>query len=190
LIYFGRTYTATVSGSRTLRERCVNCSHTFEYDVTCVSTGYGRSPYFLINEGVAAGAKKHATANLDRALDNPVAPVHCPYCGIFQPSMVRMLRMGYGKHFDPNKHAHERIGVPPEDTFHAAYKAFDAAAEADTLESYAKFRETWPEYRWPDIRIKELTPRSQKLFSRSFLFWLMWSAIILFFIACFAIAYW
>jgi predicted RNA-binding Zn-ribbon protein involved in translation (DUF1610 family) len=100
--YLYRTYTATVSGSRTWRVKCVGCSHVFQYEITRVVQGGGHSPFFLNNRVAAADAQERAKAKLQRALDEAVEPFYCPKCGIYQPDMVRVLRERYGKRCEPN----------------------------------------------------------------------------------------
>ena len=78
-----------------------------------------------------------ARADLARELNEAIEPTHCPVCGIFQPDMVRLLRKQYGKQYDPNKYASERIAVPIMD-------ALRAANAENTVESFTKFMETWP----------------------------------------------
>jgi hypothetical protein len=137
ILYFYRTYTATASGSVRRRERCVGCSHIFEYVITREVEGGGHSAFFLNNAGGAASAQMRARANLNRALSEAIEPVHCPACGIFQPDMVQVLRQRYGKRYEPNKYASERIAVPMA-------TAWRLAREADSVEAYTKFMEVWP----------------------------------------------
>ena len=139
-MYFYRTYTTTVSGSRTRRDKCVGCSCVFEYVIQREAAGGGHSGFFLNNAGAAANAKMRAQANLERALNEAIEPVHCPACGIFQPDMVQVLRERRGKQHEPNKYASERIAVP-------AWDAWQAALAANTVESYARFIEVWPTFR-------------------------------------------
>jgi hypothetical protein len=149
-LYFYATHTATASGSRMRRERCTGCSTVFEYRITRQVEGGGHSPFFLNSAGAAASAKMRAHANLNRALDE-VEPVHCPACGIFQPDMVQVLRQRYGKRYEPNKYASERIAVP-------VATAWGLACEADSVEAYTKFMEVWP-----DTNSQHRTLRSDQL---------------------------
>jgi hypothetical protein len=181
MLYFWRSYTSVVSGSTTRRERCVGCSYLFAYEITCEAAGGGHSPFFLNNAGAAAKAEIRARANLDRALNEAIEPVHCPACGIFQPHMVRLLRERRGSRYEPNKYASERIAAPVAD-------AGRAACAANTVESYTKFMEVWPTFSWhAERQIKELKypPLLRKLVSG--LFWLVWGALVLFVIGIIAI---
>jgi hypothetical protein len=182
ILYFWRSYTATVSGSTTRRERCVGCSRVFEYEITREATGGGHSAFFLNNAGAAASAKMRARATLNRALNEAIEPVHCPTCGIFQPDMERVLRERRGKRYEPNKYASERIAVPVAD-------AWRAACAANTMESYTKFMEVWPTFSWhAEERIKELKypPHLRKLASG--LYWVVWGAVVLFIVVIFAMS--
>ncbi|MGA8958582.1 MAG: hypothetical protein WB475_00075 [Pseudolabrys sp.] len=176
MFYFGRSYTATRSGSTTREEKCVGCSRVFEYTITRTVEGASASFYFLNNAKAAASAEREAHFALNRAL-NEGEPVHCPDCGIYQPDMVRVLREQFGRHFDPNKYASERIAIP-------VAKAWVAALTADTKDSYIKFKEVWPTYSWymearPKKEIK-YPPYLRKLTSD--FFWFLWGAIVLTFI--------
>jgi hypothetical protein len=181
MFYFWRSYTVALSGSTTRRERCVGCSCLFEYEITCEATGGGHSPFFLNNAGAAANAQKRAHANLNRALNETIEPVHCPTCGIFQPDMVQVLRERHGTRCEPNKYAFERIATPVAD-------AWRAACTANTVESYTRFMEVWPTFSWyAEREIKELKypPRLRRLVSG--LLWIVWGALVLFVITIIAI---
>jgi hypothetical protein len=167
-LYFYRTYTATASGSITRRERCVGCSRIFEYKITRSVAGGGHSAFMLNNAGAAAIARRRARANLNRALDEAIEPVHCPTCGIYQPAMVGALRERHGIQFDPNKYASERIAG-------RVSAAWDAACAANTIAAYSKFMEVWPTFDWhAKTRIKGLSYR-RKLVGR--LGWMFWGAL-------------
>jgi hypothetical protein len=75
--------------------------------------GGGHSAFYLNNAGAEASAQVRARANLTRALDEAIEPVHCPRCGIYQPDMVRILRKQHGKRYEANKYASERIAGSP-----------------------------------------------------------------------------
>lgn len=182
ILYFWRSYTATVSGSTTRHERCVGCSCLFEYEITREAVGGGHSAFLLNNAGAAASAKMRARENLNRALREAIEPVHCPACGIFQPDMARVLREQHAKRCEPNKYASERIAVPVAD-------AWRAACAANTIESYTKFIEVWPTFSWhAEKQIKELRypPRLRNL--RRGVFWIVWSAVVLLIVAIFIVA--
>ena len=172
-LYLYRTYTSTVSGSAERRERCVGCSHVFEYKITRVAQGGGHSGFYLNNSGAAESAKTRARANLVRALDEAIEPVHCPTCGIYQPDMVQALRERHGKRFDPNKYAAERIKFP-------AASLWRSACEINTKEAYNRFIEVWPTLDWhAKKRIKELRypPHVRKLVAS--IGWMLWGALAL-----------
>ncbi len=172
-LYLYRTYTSTVSGSTERRERCVGCSHVFEYKITRVAQGGGHSGFYLNNAGAAENAKTRARANLVRALDEAIEPVHCPTCGIYQPDMVQALRERHGKRFDPNKYAAERIKFP-------AASLWRSACGINTKEAYSRFIEVWPTLDWhAKKQIKELRypPHVWKLVSR--IGWVLWGALVI-----------
>ncbi|MGO9133903.1 MAG: hypothetical protein ACLP8A_07620 [Methylovirgula sp.] len=162
--------------------------------ITRKVAGRGDSPYLLNNVGAAERAKERARVNLNRTLEEAIEPVPCPACGVvFQPDMVRILHDRYGKQYEPNKYASERIAVPVVD-------AWLAARAANTIESYTKFMEIWPAAQ-DGINTSELVRPTARTFNRfakdaikelkypsllrkfSFnIFWVIWGVIILLFI--------
>jgi hypothetical protein len=96
-------------------------------------------------------------------------------CGIFQPSMVRVLRERLGRQYEPNKYASERIAVP-------VASAWSDACSANTIQSYSKFIEVWPTYSWhAEERIRDIRyPHLRKLSSS--IFWIVWGTIAFFFL--------
>lgn len=173
LLYFYRTYTSAVSGSRQKRETCSGCSCSFEYTITRTAYGGGHSPFLLRNSSAADDAKSRARANLIRALDEAVEPASCPLCGIYQPDMVQVLRDRLGKRFDPNKYAAERIKYPAADLWRAA-------GRINTRDAYKRFIEVWPTL---DAQAKQkigelrYPPYVRKLVGR--LGWVLWGALAL-----------
>lgn len=173
--YFYRTYTATVSGSTTRRERCAGCSRVFEYVIKRTAAGGGHSAFWLNNAGAAVSADTRARSNLQRMLNEAVEPVPCPTCGIFQPNMVAALRQQLGKQCEPNKYASERIAIP-------AASAWRDACSANTVQAYRKFIEVWPTYSWhAEQRIREIKhPILRKVTSS--IFWIVWGVVASFFL--------
>jgi hypothetical protein len=172
VFYFWRSHYASVSGSTTRRERCVNCSCIFEYDVKCHAQGGGHAPFLLGNGAASVTASQRAYANLSRALKETISPVHCPRCGIFQPNMVRALREQHGVRHDPNRFASERLAVP-------AATAWQTACAANTVEAYNEFINVWPtlrEYAERQIRELKYPPHLQKRLEN--LSWLAYAAVI------------
>jgi hypothetical protein len=151
------------------RESCVGCSSIFEYEIKGAASGGGHSSFLLNNAGAEVSAESRARANLIRALDEAIEPVHCPKCGIFQPKMVQVLR-------ERHLFASERIAVPTA-------SAWRTASSANTRESYNKFKQVWPTFsRYADERAKELRypPYLRKLMS-SF-YWIAWALVAVSFV--------
>jgi hypothetical protein len=158
--YFWRSYSTTVSGSTVKRVQCVGCSKVFSYVIERAADGGGHSPLFLTNAGAAEKARQRARANLDRALNEGIDPVHCPACGIYQPDMVQVLRKKFGRNFEPNIFAKMRLAISPTDSWRIAW-------EANTIRSYTNFMLMWPMYSAPaKKKINELKypPHLRKLF--------------------------
>jgi hypothetical protein len=174
--YFWRQYETSISSSATKTVRCVGCSYVFKYEIVRKAYGRGDSPFYLSNATAAANAEKRARANLSRALSEGIEPIPCPACGIFQPNMVRLLRERYGKRYDPNKYASERIALPN------GWKALIAAQKENTVEAYTKFMETWPNNvlrRMAKERIRELRYPPYLRWLLSNWAWLVWGGVVL-----------
>jgi hypothetical protein len=91
-LYFGRTYTAAISGTAIKEVRCEECSETYFYKMVRRGEGQGTSPYYLNNAGAERRAQKGAQTQLEKLLRKGVDPVPCPDCGWFQENMVREVR--------------------------------------------------------------------------------------------------
>jgi hypothetical protein len=183
-LYFWQRHEAWVSGATKRRVRCVECSYVYEYEITRQGWGRGDSPYSLSNTAAATNAEMRARADLARALNEDIEPWHCPACGIFQPDMVRLLCKQYGKQFDPNKYASQRIGSPGAFAGmvkSAPWEALRAADAENTVEAYTKFMETWP-YVWftahAKRRIREIKYPPFLRWLVSHFWWIVWGAFI------------
>jgi hypothetical protein len=177
-MYFWQQHEAWVRGSTKRRVRCVECSYVYEYEITREGWGRGDSPYSLSNTAAATNAKMRARADLARELNEAIEPWHCPACGIFQPDMVQLFRKRYGKQFDPNKYASDRIGAPGS----SIWEALRVANEKNTIEGYTKFMETWPYVWFPAYareRIYEIKYPPFVRWLRSHFWWIVWGAFIL-----------
>lgn len=131
----------------------------------------------------AAKARERANASLSRELRDSIEPVDCPTCGIYQPDMVDELRRRYGKTYDPNAYASERVRA-------SALGAWRMALADDTIAAHKHFREVWPTatllVAMAEHRIKELNrpPLLRAIFKLlPKLFWVLWGTIILLFAA-------
>jgi hypothetical protein len=154
------------------REKCVSCSHVFEYVITREVEGGGHSAFFLNDAGAKETARMRASANLNRALNEAVEPVHCPTCGVYQPVMVRVLREQNGKLCEPNKYASERVVVP-------LAGAWRAACAANSKDSYTKFMEVWPTHSWwAKNKIREIKYPPYLQYILAHYYWILWAVII------------
>jgi hypothetical protein len=91
-LYFGRSYTAAVSGARIKEVRCEKCGQTYFYRLVRRGEGRGTSPYYLNNRGAERRAQAGAERKLAKLLERGVDPVPCPDCGWIQANMVREIR--------------------------------------------------------------------------------------------------
>jgi hypothetical protein len=168
--YIGRTYTMTVSGTVSRRERCCHCSTAFEYEICRNGMGNGHSPFLLLNSGAKQTAERRARKALQRAFVGAVEPVHCPTCGMYQPEMVPELERQFGVRFDPNEYAAERVTIP----FNVIWKK---THEADTVEAYERFMRVWPRHAdHAKLRLRELRHPVRRKVLRV-LSWTVWGMI-------------
>jgi hypothetical protein len=93
--YFGISHSVTISDETTRQERCKACGTLFEYTFSRAISGTGHNPFGLY---VSAKRKteEYLRAQLRRELATAVVPVHCPRCGVYQPPMVALLKVGLG----------------------------------------------------------------------------------------------
>ena len=136
-IPYALRFKATVSGTTRKRVTCFSCQASYEFDITRQVNGEGVSALFLDNKGAKKRAVRNARENLDEVLKRSQDPVPCPVCGMYQPSMVEILRRKRGRRYDPNLYARQRAGT----TDRAAWKK---ALSENTLEAYQAFIQIWP----------------------------------------------
>lgn len=168
--YLGRTYTMTVSGSVSRRERCGYCSTPFEYNIRRNGMGNGHSPFLLNNSGAKQTAERRARKALEIAFAKAVEPVHCPRCGMYQPEMVGELERRFGVRFDPNEYADERVSTP----FNVIW---DKTNAANTVEAFEHFMRVWPVYAdQANVRLRELRHPLRRKVLRV-LWWAVWAIL-------------
>jgi hypothetical protein len=92
MIYFGRRYSAAMTGSVVRRVKCEKCPCEYAYELVRRGTGSGTSPYLLNNAGAQDLAQKQASRRLRKQLENGMDPVPCPDCGWYQVEMVAEIR--------------------------------------------------------------------------------------------------
>jgi hypothetical protein len=97
MYYFGRNYSAALTGSVVRHARCEKCSCEYGYEMVRRATGSGHSPYCLNNSGAQDRANAQASRALRRALEKGADPVACPECGWYQADMVRDMRRRRGR---------------------------------------------------------------------------------------------
>lgn len=85
-------WTATVQGEGQRDITCEDCGQRYVYGVTCTGVGVGRTYYFANERGAKREARRNAYRDLDRKLAGEVIPMPCPGCGVYQQSMVRVMR--------------------------------------------------------------------------------------------------
>ena len=147
VLYHGRQYAADAIRRR---EHCVNCGSVYKYLITRTGYGGGNSPFAPSNTRAADTARFRALRNLNRAINEAVETAHCRVCGHYQPETVNVLREQYGKDYEPNDYAAERISTPAE-------QAWQTARAQDTIEGYNYFKSIWPTRSYfADERIRTL----------------------------------
>src|SRR5436189_1879758 len=91
-LYFGKNYTAAVSGTSVKQVHCEQCGCDYFYRMVRRGEGRGTSPYYLDNKGAQRRAERNAQRKLEKLLRKGIDPVPCPDCGWFQRDMVREVR--------------------------------------------------------------------------------------------------
>jgi hypothetical protein len=91
-MYFGTTYTTTVTASIARAVRCAGCGEAYLYDLRRHVRASSFSPLGLINEDARGHAQQAAHERAQDELRRGVDPVPCPSCGLFQPDMVHQLK--------------------------------------------------------------------------------------------------
>jgi len=92
-IPLGENYTATLRGAKWKTVQCFNCSGEYFYHMNRSAKCNGFNPLWLDAEGARNRAYEKAQAALTRALDEECDPISCPACGVYQPDMIRLLRV-------------------------------------------------------------------------------------------------
>lgn len=92
MIYFGKTFTAKVSGSVWKEVKCEACQCEYVYRLTRTGRGSGSAPYYIGEASASDRAQRGAVKDLQKKLERGCDAVACPECGVYQTNMVRMLR--------------------------------------------------------------------------------------------------
>lgn len=92
LIYVGKNFTATVTGSRIRTVHCERCSQEYHYELARVGSGHGTAPYYIGQSAAAKRAERAAQKHLERQLSRSEEAVPCPSCGWIQEAMVLSIR--------------------------------------------------------------------------------------------------
>jgi hypothetical protein len=91
-IPWGIKHTATVVGSESREVKCRGCGAVY-YFILTRRAGGSRTAFILSNQRPAEStAAELARTNLRHQLRGAIDAVACPACGLFQPSMVRLIR--------------------------------------------------------------------------------------------------
>jgi hypothetical protein len=89
MIFFWKTYTATVTGSTNKHVVCETCDRGFDYVVTEQGKGHSDSWFCLDNQGAERRASNRAVQDCERRLTRAMYILPCPNCGWYQRVMVK-----------------------------------------------------------------------------------------------------
>lgn len=91
-IYFGRTHTATASGSVLKHVNCEHCGFEYGYFMHRSMEASASSPYMVGADSGDSRAMNRAQRKLSKYLESECDMVPCPQCHRFQNNMVRKMR--------------------------------------------------------------------------------------------------
>ena len=91
-VYVGRTYTATLRGSRIVPVTCERCQSRFAYELTRVGVGRASAPYYIGQDAAADRAEKAAKKGLARRLQRESEMVPCPECQWVNGDLIAQYR--------------------------------------------------------------------------------------------------
>ncbi|MCL2646647.1 MAG: hypothetical protein FWD61_06525 [Phycisphaerales bacterium] len=92
IVYYWRTFTATVPGSVMRPVVCEKCSTEFHYELVRAGTGAGAALYGLGQKSAKARAEKAARKNLAKRLSRDVEMVPCPKCRWVNAAAIKAFR--------------------------------------------------------------------------------------------------
>lgn len=98
-VYFAKTFTATLTGSRVIDCACERCSTPYHYALVRQGTGTGSAPYYLFQEAAQRRAERAAADALEKRLAREREPVACPGCGWVNESNVADYRHRHHRGF-------------------------------------------------------------------------------------------
>jgi cation transport ATPase len=91
----GVEFACVLSGSVYKVVRCANCKGMFAYQMARSAMGTGESVFFLNNEAAQERALNEAQRKLVHALNSECDAVPCLHCGLYQESMMPVLRKNH-----------------------------------------------------------------------------------------------
>jgi len=94
VIPYAKTYTASKQGVALRKVTCETCGTQFVYALQRVAMSESTSWFFLDNQGAKERVAENVDRELSKALTSEVDPVPCPKCGLYQSSMIPVIRRG------------------------------------------------------------------------------------------------
>jgi hypothetical protein len=90
--YFGKTFTATVTGRRIVEVSCEKCHTQFQYELIRQASGGGTAHYYIGVGAAERRAQASAEKNLEKRLRSEAELVPCPHCHWLNEELVRGYR--------------------------------------------------------------------------------------------------
>jgi hypothetical protein len=91
-VYVGKSYTATLGGSRIVPVACERCQNRFFYELTRVGVGRASAPYYVGQAAAADRAEQAAKKDLARRLERESELVPCPECQWVNGDLIARYR--------------------------------------------------------------------------------------------------
>jgi hypothetical protein len=92
ILYFGKTFTSSQSGTKLVEVVCDKCRTHYQYELARIGVGQGSAPYFMFQEKAKRRAELKAQKNLQRRLETQHEMVPCPRCNWVNEEMVENFR--------------------------------------------------------------------------------------------------
>jgi hypothetical protein len=92
IVFRGKTFTHTNSGSAPRAVICEQCNCKYFYQLTRTTRSSTNSPFRMLDERAQQVAEERAKESLKTALESDIDPVACPKCGWVQEDMVRAMK--------------------------------------------------------------------------------------------------
>jgi hypothetical protein len=92
MIYYGTTFTATLTALRWKAVTCDHCAAEWAFLMKVNARGWSHTPFGIDRENAAGYAREQAEKDFQKVLATTVPESACPRCGYYQAGRVKSLR--------------------------------------------------------------------------------------------------